>query len=66
VDVGDNGFYPANLAEVGLDAKHFQNEWHIWYNNDRKGPFLSYPLTFIPFNMYHYDFEKQKWEHMPD
>ncbi len=61
-----NGFYPANLAEAGLDTDHFKNEWEIWYNTKQGGPFLSYPLTFVPFNMYHYDFEKQKWVHIPD
>ena len=34
--------------------------------NQNQQPSLFYPTTFLPFEIYAYDFQTQQWQHQPD
>ena len=34
--------------------------------NQNQQPSLFYPATFVPFEVYAYDFQTQQWQHQPD
>ncbi|MGY3265515.1 hypothetical protein [Lysobacter sp. HA35] len=58
-----NGAYPPSLKAVG---RPLDPQWRVGYVLGEKGPFLFYPSTFVPFDIYSYNFEHSTWEYQPD
>lgn len=58
-----NGSYPPTLQAAGIPP---DQRWRVGYVLAKDGPFLFYPSTFVPFDIYSYNFERGTWEYQPD
>ncbi len=58
-----NGSYPPSLQAAGIPP---DPRWRVGYVLAKDGPFLFYPSTFVPFDIYSYNFERGAWEYRPD
>ena len=56
--------YPADLQAAQAVSTSVS---HTHYSlNQNQQPSLFYPATFVPFEVYAYDFQTQQWQHQPD
>lgn len=60
------GRFPAQLAEVGVDATQLRRHWRLHYQGESGEPVLFYATTFTPFETYHFDFGMRSWVYRPD
>ncbi len=63
-----HGNYPATLSEIGMTSDMLKEELGpaFYYPRDTQPPNFFYGVTFEPFAVYSYDFERQIWEYIPD
>ena len=57
------GVYPRDMASAGIAGK---SRWRVYYALVEGQPFLMYPATFVPFDVYTYDFNHGTWKYQPD
>lgn len=57
-----HGAYPASAEEAGL-SREFMKKSRVFYNFSDGVPFLMYPVTFMPFDTYDFDFETGEWQY---
>ncbi len=57
-----HGSFPKTPEAAGLKDR----TWRISYFLKNGKPYLVYPATFIVFDIYSYDFERQSWTYQPD
>lgn len=58
--------FPAQLAEVGVDAVQLRRQWRLYYQVDSGRPALFYETTFTPFEAWVFDFETKAWAYRSD
>ena len=58
-----NNKYPRTPKEFGFSGEELHDQ-HIFYNNEDE-PYLMYPSTFMPFDVYQYDFKNHTWQYQP-
>jgi len=63
-----HGTYPDTLEEAGWTLGAYGGRWRIVYQGHGadKDPMLMYPVTWVIFDMYDYDFKTGQWEYLPD
>lgn len=60
--MAENGRCPDADPKLGLDAKSLRDRLGIsYFACTTDGPMLSYAATFVPFEMYRYDFASGVW-----
>jgi hypothetical protein len=60
------GRFPADLAELGLDAADLRRRWHLAYSLQGGQPLLFYASTLVPFETFRFDFSLRSWGHAED
>jgi hypothetical protein len=60
----EHGYYPQNLKAAGIENP--RKAWMIGYFPEKEKPGLFYAATFLPFDTYFYDFDKDTWSYHPD
>lgn len=63
-----HGHYPATLSEIGMTSSELKETLGsaFYYPRDNQPPHFFYGVTYEPFAVYAYDFERQAWEYIPD
>ena len=56
--------YPKDL-QAAQAVSTSASRTHYFLNQNQQ-PSLFYPATFVPFEVYAYDFQTQQWQHQPD
>ncbi len=60
----NHGYYPSSLEELSF-KKSITRQYGLSYSNNDGRPLLLYRATWIIFDVYTFDFEKQKWRYQP-
>jgi hypothetical protein len=64
---GKYGHYPDTLEEAGAKVGPYGGRWRLIYAREQNGaPTLMYPVTWVIFDMYDYNFESGQWIYLAD
>ena len=58
-----HGDYPKNIESLSIKIKGL-DKVKVIYNKHQGKPFLAYPVTWIGFDLYEFNFETKKWDYL--
>ena len=63
-----HGRYPSTLSAIGTSSVDMEEALGhaFYYPRENQAPNFFYGVTYEPFAVYAYDFERQAWEYIPD